>query len=347
MTSMRIIVLVSIVITATMTWALDESTITEVVGDSLVLVKNEPGNLCFGKVVPDTVELRSTYVAGLPKTVVYENGKDYVVDCDAGTIVRTADSRIPDFSTNCLYGQKEFDHNQFPGFGNTSFTVFVDYKTKAGFPLFEETDQAALLTQTAKKLREGGPFKIIAYGDSITAGGDATSVELRFQQRYAQYLREQFPKAVIEVENGATGGDSTRQGLQRFEEKVLTRSPDLVLLGFGMNDHNIGGVPLDTFEDSLVAMVEQIREKTGAEVIMFSTFPPNPDWKYGSHRMNLYAAATAQAAKRAHCAFADVYKVWMKVLERKDCSSLLGNNINHPNDFGHWLYFQTLKSVRF
>lgn len=344
---MRTILLVSLVTMAAMVWAAEETTTTEVVGDSLVLVKSEPGNLCFEKIVPGTVELRSTFMAGLPETVVYENEKDYVVDYDAGTVARTADSRIPDFSTNCLYGQKDFDHNQFPGFGNTSFTVFVDYKTQAGFPLFEETNQAALLSQTAQKLQEGGPFKIIAYGDSITAGGDATSVELRFQQRYAQYLSGQFPKAVIEVENGATGGDSTRQGLQRFEEKVLTRSPDLVLLGFGMNDHNVGGVPLDEFENNLVSMVEQIHSITGAEVIMFSAFPPNPDWKFGTHRMNLYAAATEQAAKRAQCAFANVYPVWMKVLERKDCSSLLGNNINHPNDFGHWLYFQTIKSIRF
>jgi len=37
----------------------------------------------------------------------------------------------------------------------------------------------------------------------------------------------------------------------------------------------------------------------------------------------------------------------MKVLERKDPESMLANNINHPNDFGHWLYFEVLKSVRF
>jgi acyl-CoA thioesterase I len=42
-----------------------------------------------------------------------------------------------------------------------------------------------------------------------------------------------------------------------------------------------------------------------------------------------------------------VYGPWMKVLERKDPESLLANNINHPNDFGHWLYFQALCAVGF
>ena len=28
-------------------------------------------------------------------------------------------------------------------------------------------------------------------------------------------------------------------------------------------------------------------------------------------------------------------------------SSLLANNINHPNDFGHWLYEQAFEALRF
>jgi acyl-CoA thioesterase-1 len=34
-------------------------------------------------------------------------------------------------------------------------------------------------------------------------------------------------------------------------------------------------------------------------------------------------------------------------LSRKDLPSLLANNINHPSDFGHWLYFEALKSISF
>ena len=327
--------------------AQDGSERMDMVGDSLVLVKTEPGALCFDKLVPDSVTVRSTYEAGLKRTVVYEEGRDYTLDAEAGTIARTADSRIPDFGTNMLYGQKEFDHGKFPGFGNAAFFVFADYTTKNGFPLTQETDQAALLPKTAAALRAGGPFKIVAYGDSITAGGDASVVHLRFQQCYAKELAARFPKAQIEVENGATGGDTTIQGLSRLQEKVLERAPDLVLMGFGMNDHNVNSVPLEKFEENLITLATRIREATGAEIVMFSTFPPNPDWMHSSHRMDQYAAATRRAAGKANCAYADVNGVWMKILERKDPSSLLGNNINHPNDFGHWLYYITLESVRF
>lgn len=320
---------------------------SKTIGDSLVLVKTDPGRLCFDKLVEGSVSARSTYEPGQAKTIVYEPGRDYIVDYAAGTIARTADSRIPDFSTNMLYGQKGFDHNLFPGFGNGAFFVFVDYETRAAFPLCEKTDQAALLPKTVEKLRKGGPFKIVAYGDSITAGGDATSLHLQFQERWAQYVRERFPQAQITVENGATGGDGTGQGLQRLREKVLDRAPDLVLIGFGMNDHNIGGPSPEQFTENLKSIITQIRDTTGAEAILFSAFPPNPDWKYGSHRMELYAAATRLAAEQIGCAYADVFGIWMKVLARKDLSSLLGNNINHPNDFGHGLYFEALKSIEF
>ena len=318
-----------------------------VVGDSLVLVGTAPGMLMHDKLRENTVEVRSRYAPDSDGTVVYEEGVDYTVDYTVGSIARTENSRIPDFSTNILYGQKNFNHSNFPGFGNTPFFVFVDYMSSNVSSPFVETQQGTLLPKTKATLVAGGTLHIVAFGDSITAGGDATLLELRFQQRYAAYLRDLYPNATITLENGATGGDSTHTGLMRLEEKVLTRNPDLVLIGFGMNDHNVNGVSLETFEANLISIVDQIREKTGAECLMYSTFPPNDDWMHSSHRMELYAAATKRAAFKTNVAYADVYTPWMHILERKDPSSLLGNNINHPNDFGHGLYFEALKSVKF
>jgi acyl-CoA thioesterase I len=318
-----------------------------VTGESLVLDKLQPANFQFTQVIPGSVTVRSAYKPDTDGAVVFNSGSDYEIDFDAGTIRRLEGSRIPDFSTNVLYGQHKFDHRKFPGMGNAPFFVFVDYQTHSGSPLCVPKDQSALLRHTKAKLRDDGPFKLVVFGDSISAGGEASTLDLRFQRRYGAYLQRRFPKADITVENGATGGDTTRQGLKRVEEKVLTRDPDLVLIGFGMNDNNIGSVPVDEFRANLLTLIRQIREQTHAEIILFSAFPPNPEWKYGSSRMAEYAAATEQAAEEASCAYADVYSAWTKALERKDPSSLLGNNINHPNDFGHSIYLEALKCVSF
>lgn len=336
-------------------------------GESVILVGNELANLAFAPTLSKPVRVRSTYRDGLPQTVYYEPGRDYMLEA-TGQIRRTPDSRIPDFRTNVLYGKEDFNHTQFPGFGNGGFFVFVDYshreKWTPGLPSADR--KTTSLANTRQKLRAGEKVRILAYGDSITAGGDATAPGLIFWERWAAALRQKYPRATIETVNGATGGDSTVQGLQRLSEKVLARwdntsslrltnayayptgraqKPDLVLIGFGMNDHNLGGVPPAAFADNLRTMIDRVRVETGAEIVLFSAFPPNPKWHYGTHNMAAYAAATEAVARERQCAFADVYRLWQQFAGKKKPEDLLGNNINHPNDFGHWIYFQALAAM--
>jgi len=285
------------------------------------------------------LHLRSTYSPG-PGTVEYEAGRDYAEDFTHGTVRRLPGSRIPDFRTNVLYGQEDFDHSKFPGFGNTRFFAFVDYSFKPSTRWPRQPSQADLLKETRTKLDRGESVKIVAFGDSITAGGDATRPELIFWQRWADELARKYRRARINILNGATGGDSTVQGLQRLQTKVLDHKPDVVLVGFGMNDHNKGGVPIPQFEQNLKQMITRIRDETPAEIILFSALPPNPQWKFGSQHMQDYAAATEREARETACAYADVYDNWETLAARKKPEDLLGNNINHPNDFGHWIYYR-------
>ncbi|MCE5258395.1 MAG: SGNH/GDSL hydrolase family protein [Chloroflexi bacterium] len=310
-----------------------------ILGDSLVLVDEQPGLLCFGDLLPGSVQVRSRYEEAMEGCESYTEGKDYLVDYQQGTLRRTASSRIPNFRTNILFGVKGFDHTKYPQYGNHEYFIWVDYEAPVASALADAHSQAYLLPRTVQRLQAGGPFKVIAYGDSITAGGEAAEVRLRYQERWVTELGKLYPKAELLSENGATGGDASFQGIERLEEKVLTRSPDLVLIAFGMNDLR---TPRAVFIKNLIEMISQIRSRTPAEVMLISTFPPNPDWIYASGNSDEIAEATEAAAHEAHCAYADVHSVWTRVLLRKDLPSLLGNNINHPNNFGHWLYLQAL-----
>ena len=311
-------------------------------GDSLVLVGEQPGLLCYDHLTPGTVSVRSRYEPTMASNISHEEGRDYQVDYEQGAIWRASGSRIPDFSLNILYGAKGFDHTQYPVYGNHEYLIFVDYQAPQAKPLTSPCSQAHLLPRTAKKLRQGGSFKVIAYGDSITSGGEASEVRLCYQERWVAGLAQQFPGAQLISENGATGGDASYQGVQRLEEKVLSRDPDLVLVAFGMNDLR---TPRAEFVENLNTIISQIRSHTNAEVMLISTFPPNPDWIYASGNSDEIAEATAAVAEGTYCAYVDVHAVWAQVLRRKDLASLLGNNINHPNDFGHWLYLQALEAV--
>jgi acyl-CoA thioesterase-1 len=275
----------------------------------------------------------------------YLEGRDLVVDYASGTLRRTPGSRLPDFRQNILFGQQEFDHSKFPGFGNGGFFGFVDYSYARSAPWPVQARQTQFLKSTRAKLKAGRAVKILAFGDSITAGGDASKPELIFWRRWTDALQAKYPGAHLSAINGATGGDSTVQGLQRLQAKVLDEKPDLVLIGFGMNDHNVGGVPFPQFEQNLKEMIARIRTATAAEVVLFSAFSPNPKWKFGSQHMADYAAATGRAARDTACAYADVFNNWQALAVRKKPEDLLANNINHPNDFGHWIYFRVLQEL--
>ena len=316
----------------------------QMMGESVVFIGEEPAALAFRPLPSAAFTVRSTYLPG-SNTVEYVAGRDYSVDFAAGTLRRLPGSRLPDFRTNLLFGQEEFDHSKFPGFGNNGFFAFIDYAFAAtnAWPPF--TSPTTLLPKSAAKLRAGGEFRLVAFGDSITAGGDATQPGLIFWNRWADALRAEHPQAHITALNGATGGDSTVQGLARLSAKVLEQKPDLVLIGFGMNDHNKGGVPGPQFMANLKDLITRIRISTDAEVVLFSAFPPNPKWKFGSHHMEDYAAATEQVARETGCAYADVFHPWQTLATRKKPEDLLANDVNHPNDFGHWIYFQALNSL--
>jgi acyl-CoA thioesterase I len=319
-------------------------------GDSLVLAKTTPGNLCFDNIVKGSVAMRSTFLPGKPGSIVYAEEADFVVNYSKGAIARTANSRIPDYSLNPLYAVVDFRHENYTNASNHPYFVWVDYQTTNGKPFAGTNDQTKYLAIIRKKLEAGFICKVVSYGDSIAAGGEASEADLRFQARFGKYLQGKFPKSNVQIVDASIPGYTSQQGVDWFDKYLgPVEKPDLVLLGFGMNDHNITGfgVDVEQFKQNFITTVKMIRERKGAEVIIFSTMPPNDNWHYGSHRMGQYAEAAKQAAAEVKCAYVDVYSVWLMVLRRKDQPSLLGNNINHPNDFGHWLYEQAFEAMKF
>ena len=77
-----------------------------------------------------------------------------------------------------------------------------------------------------------------------------------------------------------------------------------------------------------------------ADVVVVSSMPDNQkvfkDGRVLAFRDVLFNIVMPNVA------LVDMTMPWMKMLERKEFSDLSGNNINHPNDFGHRLYAQVI-----
>ena len=316
-------------------------------GESFVLASNSPANFLYPSIRKGSVTVRNTYLPSDSASIIYTEGIDYTIDYKKGSITRTAGSRIPDYSKHPLFEKTDFDQNNFSNYSNNPYFVWVDYtsRQKSIFPGNVSSENQ--LPKFTAKLKKGEPVLVLSYGNSIAAGAEASSPQFRFQNRWVDDLKSLFPKSAIQLQDGSLPGYTTVEGIAKWEAVIGKKNPDLVLLGWGMNEANIGGITPKEYQNNLVKLVQLTKEQKNAEVIIYSCFRPNDNWHYSSHSMNLYTEAAKEAAAISGCTFVDVYAIFEKVFARKDQPSLLSNNINHPNNFGHWLYFQTFKCLQF
>lgn len=106
------------------------------------------------------------------------------------------------------------------------------------------------------------PLKILALGDSLTAG-----LGLPAGQGFAPQLQRALEESGVEAQviDAGVSGDTTAGGLARIEW-ALADAPDLVILELGANDMLRGIDPAET-RANLDAMLAQLRA-AGARVLL-------------------------------------------------------------------------------
>ena len=83
-------------------------------------------------------------------------------------------------------------------------------------------------------------FRIVCLGDSWTFGANVGQ-DQAYPQQLQRLLRQGFPQANFQVLNMGVLGYSSFQGLELLRKQAITLNPDLVLIGFGMNDGTVAG----------------------------------------------------------------------------------------------------------
>jgi lysophospholipase L1-like esterase len=194
------------------------------------------------------------------------------------------------------------------------------------------------LSGTLAKLKAGLPVSIVFWGDSITAGADATDSEHRFAQRVIEGLKQKFPKAQIRVHNAGIGGSDTRTRLPHFQKEVLAYNPDLIIVEF-INDIRL---PLNIVKTNFEGILEQV-QSLGIELIVIAPHFPEPSIvhakSWDSFSSNPYILFLRKFSRESNVAFADVSARW-EHLDRMGLrpDMVLVDNIIHPNNLGHQVY---------
>ncbi len=291
----------------------------------------------------------------------YELGKDFDFEPGTREIVLPAGSRIASFTRGDLRrpsNSQKYDMASRDELGDIFFGSAQEYARMqtsftyrhalnlwtASAPKFDPN----ALPRTVSKLVSREPLSIVVIGDSISAGANASGLsgEAPFQPAFSELIRLQLQKKFkgpVSLVNPSRGGTDTRWVLRSID-KVVAPKPDLVIIGFGMNDAT--GRSAAEYQANIRKIMADIRHRRpDCEFILVASMVGNRNWK------PLVPALFAQYRDRLRelaepgVAVADLTSIWMAFLELKQDWDLSGNGVNHPNDFGHRVYAQVILAL--
>lgn len=211
------------------------------------------------------------------------------------------------------------------------------------------------IPKTMAKLSAGGKVRILAWGDSVTDGGYLPERDTnRWQEQFARRLRARYPNAEIVLITEAWGGrntDSYRNepvgSAHNYQAKVLDLKPDLIVSEF-VNDAGFN-------EAAVYQRYGRIRDEfkaIGAEWIILTPHYVRPDWMGLKAEKEIdddprpYVKALRKFTAENTIALAEgslrYGRLWRQGIPY---STLLMNNINHPNPYGMSLFADALMAL--
>ncbi len=327
--------------------------------ESVLMVRDEQGRASAKLLFDPVCVLR---VENVITGEVYEENKDYKVGKDG--IELTEDSRIFAFGPRDLFPENPGPGESFPMPGGNSLfregeffigrQINVTYRCAPGqwkgiVP--ELADKK--LPRTFSLLRSGKPFRMVLFGDSISAAANNTRDlnlppdQPGFGEMLHDWLKDAYESDVFYV-NTAVGGMETNWAVEQAEARVAAYEPDLVILAFGMND---GGKTIEEFGKNTREVIRRVRAaKPDCEFLLVATSLPNPIltdprakfWNHQEHHMKVMAAIEADTEGTAAV---DIGSVHRYMMERKKFIDMTSNNVNHPNDFFYRVHTQFLAGM--
>ena len=170
---------------------------------------------------------------------------------------------------------------------------------------------------TPKDLQLKPGDKIVAIGDSITAGGG-------YLRDIDAVLAQQYPDPNIpKVVNKGIGGQKAEDLVKRFDKDVVQQKPAFVTISIGINDvwHRLKSPHdekiLAAYKENVGKMVDAA-QKAGIKVILLAPTVIQEDASAeGNKRLVMYVEAEKQIAAEKKCQFVDLHAMFLTALKQK------------------------------
>ena len=173
------------------------------------------------------------------------------------------------------------------------------------------TEQRNSISGTLTKMSNGSPVKIVAFGDSMTAGvfPPGGGLPLPYPEELQAVLRDAYRNNSITVVNMGEGGRQTSKALMDFQDEVIDETPDMVIIMFGINDAR--NIPLVTNIDEYKSNIEQminLAKNSGIEALVLSPTPTLESDLDKNRRLAVYNQGCIETAKKNNVPYVDMHK---------------------------------------
>jgi lysophospholipase L1-like esterase len=218
-------------------------------------------------------------------------------------------------------------------------------QTLAAAPVGVTAAQQRRQTQ-AKRDWRSTPFRTaVAFGESTTAGGTATTRKLCWVSRLADLINEAQLQPVKMINSGLGANliaerssyyeqSGKPAAMLRYQKHVIDHHPDLVLVSFGLNDAR-AGTPVGQFIQDLRHVILDIKAKTGAIIVVVNAyfmtdFDRYDPFKLGSiASFKAYNAAEEDLSRECDVLYADVFDAEGMAPWTIDPDGVHANNLGH------------------
>lgn len=193
--------------------------------------------------------------------------------------------------------------------------------------------------------------KIVFIGDSITEwgrAGDPEDIGTGYVRLIHDYLVTTYPDRKPVVLNRGVGGHRIPDLANRWQKDVIDENPAYVSVSIGINDiwrqldHlEDDQVYPEQFEDIYVDLLNQVKEKTNAMIILMEPTVIEEDvHSAGNQKLISYAEIVQKLAEKFDAIYVPTHKAFIQYLNANTPYKLTIDGV-HTNSTGNMLMAQT------
>ena len=290
-----------------------------------------------------------------PESEYYIEG-DRIYMSDTGTMPRLTKRNISCEDIPVLIGGTYEGRYGDPilfteGAGILMYQTMVTYEHEDSWFGTVPEKKGLRLPKLYQKLQTGEDLYMVTNGDSIFCGCNTSGLkgiepfQDPFPTGFANEIKRKFGNEVVHYKT-SKGGELSNWGKENVGPNVNTYVPDLVVIGFGMNDGS-WKVHADDYVENIEFMVKSIQHNCpNASIIVCATILASEV----SPQANGVQASYLEPLLELENSYSDLVVMDMTtfsadIFTKKQSLDLFANNINHPADWLARQYVSNLMNV--